>query len=187
MAFTKKRIALPNYTGDARKDFEALKKAVSDYLLSLEAKQALLIDQAQIDGTPIGSSSASTGKFTTLQATTSSTFPTVTYTPTVTAGTGTFTTVSAVGKATKIGDLWFVNITVTVTTNGTAATNVQVTLPPGLTASARCGFQGRENGTSGKALAGDVLTGQTTLTFANYDNTYPAANGSSLNVFGIVY
>src|SRR6187551_965140 len=52
-----------------------------------------------------------------------------TYTPTITAGTGTFTTVSGAGRYKKIGRVVHLFILVTITTNGTAASWVQATLP----------------------------------------------------------
>lgn len=51
------------------------------------------------------------------------------YSPTVTATSGTFTTVSASGSFKQIGKLVFVKITITITTIGTAAGRLKVTTP----------------------------------------------------------
>jgi hypothetical protein len=108
-----------------------------------------------------------------------------TYTPTVTAGSGTFTTVSATGKYTKIGNAWFTRILITITTNGTAATSVTASLPA--TASERCSVYGRENGSSGKALAGEVQSGNSNASIVNYDNTYPGGSGVTLAVTMLLF
>lgn len=105
------------------------------------------------------------------------------YVPTITAGTGTFTSVSATGRYITIGKLTFISITVTITTNGTAATDVIATLPN--TAGAAAGLHGRENGVSGKTLTGAVLSGASNVLIINYDNTYPGQNGAVLVVSGI--
>ena len=112
--------------------------------------------------------------------------PVVTYTPTITAGSGAFTTVSAVGRYRQIGKLIFIQITVTITTNGTAASSVVVTLP--FASVNVVGVQhmlaGRADAISGKMLQGKVGTNQATLVILNYDNTYPGATGETLVISG---
>lgn len=56
-------------------------------------------------------------------------YETGTFTPTITASSGTFTTVSATGSYVKIGRLVAFNILVSVTTPGTAAGQMRFTLP----------------------------------------------------------
>src|SRR5688572_6381929 len=99
-------LRLPTFqpSGDWVRDGPLLHKWLQDYFLSLERVGALAITEASLDGSPVGASDADTGKFTTLEVTTSSTFPTGTTTPTVTAGSGTLTTVSATLSYTKIGN-----------------------------------------------------------------------------------
>ena len=105
------------------------------------------------------------------------------YTPTVTAGSGTFTTVSATGRYLRIGKLMNIQIAVTITTNGTAAGAVQATLP----ATAGAGvyvLAGRETVVAGKMLQGNIAPGGTTVNIFNYDNSYSGSNGAILIVSG---
>jgi len=100
------------------------------------------------------------------------------YTPTITAGSGTFTTVSATGRYLTIGKVTHVKIEVNITTNGTAAGYIVATLPN--TAVGFAALSGRERNVSGKMLAGMIgVLSSTTTTCVNYDNTYPGANGAS--------
>lgn len=79
-----------------------------------------------------------------------------TYTPTVTAGTGTATTVSATGRYKQIGKTVIVQASVTVTSVGTAASNMQISVP--ITASTAANYVGScfESGISGKSGAGVI-------------------------------
>jgi hypothetical protein len=104
------------------------------------------------------------------------------YTPTITAGTGTFTTVAGSGRWAQIGKVVFGTVTVTVTTNGTAAGHVIFTLPTTAHATNLMIGNGRENASSGKLLQTYVDGTATQASVFNYDNTYPAADGSSLLV-----
>ena len=103
------------------------------------------------------------------------------YTPTVTAASGTFTTVSASGRYLNIGKLTFVQINVVVTTNGTAAGNVQATLP-NTAFNTNYVMTGREILITGKQL--EVVTSTTKVLIFNYDGTYPAGSGYSLMISG---
>lgn len=107
-----------------------------------------------------------------------------TYTPTVTSGTGALTTVSATGRYKTIGKTVFIAVTVTITTNGTGATNIRATLP-NTAASGTYVLSGRENAISGKMLQGLILPSVTVITLFNYDNTYPGANGASIVLSGV--
>ena len=106
-----------------------------------------------------------------------------TWTPTIGSASGAFTTVSASGNYVQIGKLWFFNISITITTNGTAAGNVTATLPSGVTPSYTQICVGRAAGVSGKALT--AQTGST-LTITNYDNTYPGSDGEILVITGCI-
>src|SRR5690349_7449505 len=76
-----------------------------------------------------------------------------TYTPTVTASVGTYTTVAGAGHYVKMGKIVFLQLVITITTNGTAAGQAIVTLP--FTASANPNVMaGRENNVSGFELYG---------------------------------
>ena len=108
------------------------------------------------------------------------------YTPVVMAASGTFTTVSATGRYRIIGKLVFIQITVTITTNGTAAGDVIATLPFASVnvASAAHVLAGRANAVSGKMLQGIINTNSGTVAIFNYDNTYPGASGETLVLSG---
>ena len=106
------------------------------------------------------------------------------YTPTVTAGSGTFTSASATGRYTKIGRMVFVALTVTVTTVGTASGAIVVTLP--FTTSAlpvRQIIIGRDS-VLGKILACVALNSTSTMNILNYDNTSAIAAGTNYYVTG---
>jgi hypothetical protein len=105
------------------------------------------------------------------------------YTPTITAGSGTITTKSATGRYKQIGKTVFIEINITITTNGSGAGSVVATIP--ITPSA--GFfilAGRENAATGKMLQG-IINGVSTATIFNYDNSYPGADGGSLIMTGV--
>lgn len=64
-------------------------EAISNWYDGLNRQGVIKIADAAIDGTPIGATSPSTGKFTTLEVTTSSVFPSAAITPGVSFGGGT--------------------------------------------------------------------------------------------------
>jgi hypothetical protein len=109
--------------------------------------------------------------------------PWIAYTPTITANSGTFTSVSATGRSLKVGKTVHFAIVVTITTNGTAAGDVRATLPAGVIASGGMAC-GRADGVSGKQLQGLLVGGTSQLRITNYDNSYPGANGEVLRVAG---
>jgi len=106
------------------------------------------------------------------------------YTPVVTPNTGAFTTVSATGRYQRIGRTVFVQIAVTITTNGTAAGYVNVTLP---LATAAAGYMGGvDSGASGKALSGTMFAASATNVVVRfYDSTYPGSSGAVLLLEGV--
>ena len=104
------------------------------------------------------------------------------YTPTVTAGAGSFTTVSATGRHLIIGKLTHIRIGITVTTNGTASSFIRVTLPN--TVSITAILAGRDNN-SGKACTGTANTGTSNVDVVDYNNAYPATSGSIITLTGI--
>lgn len=99
-----------------------------------------------------------------------------TWTPTVTAGSGTFTTVSASGRYTKIGRLVVASVTIDITTNGTAATNILFTLPFTAGTGPFVG-SGRENNVTGNGLTVLVSTGWNFGQINAYNNAYPGGSG----------
>jgi hypothetical protein len=104
-------------------------------------------------------------------------YTTGTYTPTVTAQTGTITTYTATGAYTKIGRLINVSAKITITTNGTAAGYLIMSLPSGLAADnaiTQIGA-GREDGVTGDML--QVLSAASNVNIVSYDGVYPGGDG----------
>ena len=96
------------------------------------------------------------------------------WTPTITANSGTFTTVSSFGTYKRIGKVCFVRQTITITTNGTAAGTVNSTLP--FTGVSQI-FTGvfREDQSTGNL--GQISISSTSAVFRKSDNTYPGGSG----------
>lgn len=133
---TPKRLPLPHLTGEWKDDGPRVLKAISDYFLSLEAPDSLTINEAELDSSPIGSRSASSGKFTTLEVTTSSVFPSGAVTPGLTFGGGS-TGLNAdkqVGSYIKVGGYVIGNAWLRLTAKGSS---VGVALLTGLPFAAR--------------------------------------------------
>ena len=105
------------------------------------------------------------------------------YVPTITSGTGAFTTVSATGRYLQIGKTVFVQITITDTTNGTAATSTKATLP--VAASGAIFVLAGRNQTSGSILQGNIAADVDNVYIRDDDNAYSGADGQVLAVSGI--
>lgn len=106
------------------------------------------------------------------------------WTPTITAGTGTFTTLGSVtAKWKAIGKTVFFWIRIPITTNGTAANSVIATLP--FTAASDFIVTGRGSAISGKQLQGVVAASGTTIAIKNYDDSYPGATGETILISGV--
>lgn len=107
------------------------------------------------------------------------------FTPTVTAQAGTFTSTSASMRYTQIGKTVMFQGTVTITTVGTAANSVNITIPVAAQAGT-LGLSvgtGRESALGGKALT-VTLANTGAATILNYDNSSPIAAGAVLRVSG---
>jgi len=104
-----------------------------------------------------------------------------TYTPTVVATSGTFTTVSAAGRFRITGKSAFLTVQISITAVGTAAGTIVASLP--LAAASVAILAGRENAVVGKMLQGEVSG--TGLYIINYDNTFAGGNGYVLYVSGV--
>jgi hypothetical protein len=104
------------------------------------------------------------------------------YTPTITAATGTFTTVTGLAQYIRINKLCWVRFNISITTNGTAGTGVVLTLPftgvfpYGNTAIGVC----RETAATG-FLSQVFQQSTTSVVIINYDNSYPGGNGRNLS------
>lgn len=105
---------------------------------------------------------------------------------TVSAQTGTLTSASATGRWRSIGKTVFFSLSVGVATNGTGATHIVVSGLPFTTAAVVQVVAGRETSTTGKLLCGYIAAGASAITIANYDDTYPAANGYVMALSGVV-
>jgi len=109
-----------------------------------------------------------------------------TWTPTVTAGTGTITTLGTVTARFKtIGKTVFFYVSVPITTNGTGASFVQITLPVAAANTVNQSGIGRENGVTGKNLGAKIVKNTANLQVTFYDGTYPGANGAEIDINGI--
>lgn len=104
--------------------------------------------------------------------------------PTVTAGSGTFTSVSASIRTRQIAKMVFFNLVVTITTNGSAAGSVNIASMPFVTGGAIQVVTGREAGVSGAAITGTMNANSSALTIVKYDNSYPGATGATLVLTG---
>lgn len=110
------------------------------------------------------------------------------YTPASVASTsGTITTVGAKsGTVRQLGKVVFFTANVTITTNGTGAGGIDISLP---VAAASTGGPwivfGRENGVSAKGLQGFINNSATSVRVWNAaDGTYPGANSANLLISG---
>jgi hypothetical protein len=107
------------------------------------------------------------------------------YTPTITAGSGTFTTVSASGRYTVFGKFVFIQITIVITTNGTAAGFVAASLPLFSVNAAGIIYYLLGRGlVSAKTISGGIGSNSNSCGIVNYDGTYPGASGETLTVSG---
>ena len=99
------------------------------------------------------------------------------YTPTVTATSGTFTTVSAAGEYARIGKVCTVHFTITITNNGTAGGGVLFTLP--FSGGSNCQGLFREISATGNC--GIVSDNASTGVLRTFTNGYPGATGYILS------
>lgn len=205
MSLTKKRLRAPLLTGHDESDLRSVLKSLIDHFDGLEAKGALQITEASVNTTPVGDSDPSTGAFTTLSASglisanggqikfpatqnasadanTLDDYAEGTWTPTVTVSSGAFTTVSSSGRYTKIGRLVLWKAHVLITTNGTAAGVITITLP--FTAAQTHVGYGRETNVAGAQLQTIGTATTNTANILRYDNTYAGGNGYALEVQG---
>jgi hypothetical protein len=107
------------------------------------------------------------------------------WTPTITAGSGTITSTTInYAKYIQIGKLVFLKFNITITNNGTGASDVKMSLPVTAISGDLSVGAGR-NISNGNML--QVRTTTTTeLSINKYDNTYPVATGQGL-VGSVVY
>lgn len=108
------------------------------------------------------------------------------YTPSVTASSGAFTSVSATGRYKKIGKTVFVQIRIEITTNGTAATSFRVTGPfPSVSAGKAQLISASEISVASGALGrAQVQDNSSNIIVKKYDGTYLGGNGYVILVGG---
>ena len=113
----------------------------------------------------------------------------VSYTPVLTSSTGTITTVGAcTGSYRRNGNMIFLRVSCAITTNGTGAGYISITLPILSGASGQASFMcGRENGITGEMLLGYTANSAAELRVTLYDSTYPGANGAVMALYGSYY
>lgn len=108
------------------------------------------------------------------------------YTPTVTASSGTFTSVSATGASKNFGRVTKLRATVTITTIGTAAGRMLVSVPTGTVVAIGAGGAIGLNGGNGDPLIGTAFfDSNTTISFVKAtDRSFPGTSGETLYVWG---
>jgi hypothetical protein len=112
--------------------------------------------------------------------------PWSTYTPTMTSGGGSLTAVASLSGA------YFLNsnrvctfrATGTITTNGTGASYIVLTLPVTSKSGVSQFVVGREIGVTNKTLSASIHGGNTNGVVLFYDGTYPGANGAVIAISG---
>lgn len=109
-----------------------------------------------------------------------------TYTPTITASVGTLTTASGTGRYLREGKRLTIQITATITNNGTGSGIIIATLPNSYTAAANYTLVGRDSSVTGNILQGYIASGANTVWILFYNNGYPGAGGAVLNVNGVI-
>jgi hypothetical protein len=108
------------------------------------------------------------------------------FAPTVAATSGTFTTASGALRYKQIGKFVHVEVIVAITTNGTAAGLISVSLPFVHIASGIQAVGSGREGTIGYTAIAHIGSGGSTLFIEKYDNTYIGGDGRTISV-SIVY
>jgi hypothetical protein len=104
-----------------------------------------------------------------------------TYTPTLSCGSGTFTSASAAGRFKTVGKTTFVNIVVTITTNGTCGAFIGVTLPNTTVGASFIG--GRSS--SGNLVGGQISGAGTVLNYSGATGSYVGSDGTTTVLNGV--
>lgn len=108
------------------------------------------------------------------------------YTPTITASTGTFTTVSATGAYKEFGKIVFLRATITITTIGTAAGRLLCSIPTGTIVAIGAGQAVGLNGSTADPLIGTPFfdTNTTFSVVKSTDKSFPGGSGHTLYISG---
>lgn len=110
--------------------------------------------------------------------------PWVSFTPTVIATSGTITSASATGFYIRRGKIVHVTIGITITTNGTGAGALTVTLPMATTGLMGATFVGKERAVTGKGIVGYVDGDSSVMGMHFADGTYCGGDGYAINLSG---
>lgn len=102
-----------------------------------------------------------------------------TWTPTASAASGTITAYTATGQYTKTGRVVTATFSVSITTNGTAAGALFVTLPFATNASLTYYGGGRESA-AGAMLQLETFAGSAACQVVTYNNGYPGSTGNTV-------
>lgn len=105
-----------------------------------------------------------------------------TYTPTLACGSGTLTSASASGRFKGLGKTVHVRIAVTITTLGTCASSLNVSLPATVVASNI--FYGRSSVTPRMLMGSSGGVGSSTVFVTDYNNGFPFASGDTVIING---
>lgn len=106
-----------------------------------------------------------------------------TWVPTITPNSGSITTLGTiVANVRYLGDWVWIELNFPITTNGTGAGNLSVTMPTASAPGAISILNGRERGVGGQQLQARV-SGTQMLIYTD-DNTYPGADGAIIEVSG---
>ena len=110
----------------------------------------------------------------------------IAFTPTVSAGSGSFSSVSASLYYRKIGRILFWRLSISIPSNGTAASYIRVTMPFASTSLGSFGAAacGKERAVTGKAVLGYMDGGSGTMDIQNYDGSYPGTTGAVIGMSG---
>lgn len=104
------------------------------------------------------------------------------YTPTLACGSGSLTTSSASGRSKTLGKTTWIQISITVTTNGTCGGFISATLPN--TANNNAAFSGQDTATN-TVVTFNMSASGTTVAMVKYDGTYPGVSAHSYVVSGV--
>jgi hypothetical protein len=107
-----------------------------------------------------------------------------TYTPTITASSGTFTTVSATGRSKTIGKTMFLEARVIITTVGTASGFVVLPMPSGTLAANAAATVWQEN--TNAPGGGFGTSGGSSFNLTKYDGTTLCSSGSVVTVTAVI-
>ena len=102
----------------------------------------------------------------------------------VTASSGTITAATCSINYKKVGTVAHVEVSVSITNNGTGAGRVQITLPAALVPLRNAVMAGRENGLTGKNVHGIAGAAATLMAFYADSNSYPGGTGALLVLNG---